>query len=378
MTEVINADMMIAIYGEEDYYRTSSEILHMGNAAYKMMGIDNILHIYIHTYKTFMAVANDDISDEDFAKMMKTNHEQYELSTARKTGLGGVSRFVLVFGDDLINRAKSAYYMNRHLQNNFIIASNEKELLNAETENTLKIFDLLNYAITNNKIDVFYQGIHSNTLGKINKYEALMRVYDQNDNIVPPGVFLEISKKLKLYLTLSKTVVNKALTDFADKDCELTLNLSLFDIQSDEFRLWFYERLKQHPDTSKIIVEVVETENYNNNDAITEFLAEIRKIGCKLAVDDFGSGFATYASIISVKPDIIKVDGEIIKNLTNSNESNVILDSICYMAKLIGSDIVAEFVENEEIQSIISEKGIEFSQGYLFAKPTHFDNLTIN
>ncbi len=377
MTDIINADMMIATFGESQYFKSCSEILQTGNDAYVQLGLDNTIFVYGHTYKNFMAVANDSISDEDFLNLMKGFHEQYELATAQQTGLGGISRFVLAFGDNLIDRINSAYYMNKDLQNNFIVATNEKELLAAETEKNLQLFDLINYALNNDKVVPFYQGIQNNTLGTVTKYEALMRISDKDGKIYPPGMFLDAAKKLKLYLPISKVLLDKALKDFENKRSELSLNISLFDIQSDDFREWFLKRIRLHPDPTKIIIEFVETENYNGNTELINFLNAARDIGCKIAIDDFGVGFATYTSIISLKPDIIKIDGDIIKNLTKNDESKIILNSICYMARLIGSDVTAEFVEDAAIQDIVLYNDIQFSQGYHFAKPEPLSSLNI-
>ncbi len=378
MTEVVGADMMIARFGEEQYYKTCTEILERGNEAYRQLGLDTVIHVYAHTYRTFMAVANDAMSDEDFLNLMKGFYDQYELVNAKTTGLGGVSRFALVFGDNLINRARSAFYLHTDMQQNFIVVSDEKEKLTATTEEDLRIFETLNYALNNNQVVPFYQGIHDNKTGKISKYEALMRVYDSQGKLYPPGLFLETSKKLKLYLQLSKVMLDKALRDFENNDNEICLNISLFDIQTQDFRNWFLERIKKHPNPSKVIIEFVETENYNNNEDLALFLDKVRSIGCKIAVDDFGVGFATYTSIVSLKPEIIKIDGDIIKNLTKTKESNLILDSICYMAKLIGSEITAEFVEDSNIQKIVNNNNIHYSQGYHFAKPEPFENLSFD
>ncbi len=377
MTEVMNADYSIATFGEEKYYKTSSEILAMGTAAYKQMGIDHLIYVYCHSYKSFMAVANDDMSDEDFFNLMKANHEQYQLITAQQTSLGGVSRFVLAFGDNLINRVKSAFYVNKELQNNFIVAGNEKEQLANDAEETAKMFDLLNYAIKNDKVVPFYQGIYNNKTGKIQKYEALMRVFDQDGKIYPPGLYLEAAKKLKLYLTLSKIVIEKSLQAFEDKQSEISLNISLLDIQSPDFQNWFLDRVKQYKDPSKIIVEFLETENYNKNDELFSFLREVRNAGCKIAVDDFGVGFATYTSIISLKPDIIKIDGDIIRGIAKSEDNRLILNSIMHMAKLVNANTTAEFVENTDIQKFVSENDVTYSQGYLFAKPEPFEALNV-
>ncbi len=377
MTEIMNADMSIATFGEEQYYTSCAEILAMGNVAYKQMGIDNVLFVYAHTYKTFMVVATDDMSDEDFYNLMKANHEQYELITAQQTGLGGVSRFVLSFGHDLVNRAKSAYYANMHLQNNFIVAKDEKEQLLANQEQNAQLFELINYAINNDKVIPFYQGIYSNAENKITKYETLMRICDRKGKVYPPGMFLEEAKRVKLYLPLSKIIIHKALKDFEDKESELSINISLLDIQSEEFNVWILERLRSHPHPQRVVLEFVETENYNRGNELFEFLAETRKIGCKVAVDDFGVGFATYSSIISLRPDIIKIDGDIISTLHTSENSKIILKSIKYTSELIGAQTTAEFVENAEIQDIVAQHGVDYSQGYHFAKPMPKEELNI-
>ncbi len=377
MTEIINADMMIATFGEEKYFNSSREILEMGNLGYIQMGLDKVIKVYINSYKHFMAVANDDISDEDFLNLMQESHKQYELITAKQTGLSGISRFVVAFGDDLVNRVKSAYYMNKYSQTNFIVASNEKEIMKNQTEKDLELFDLLNYALNNDKVIPFYQGIYDNRTNKITKYEALMRIYDENGKLYHPGLYLEGAKKLKLYIPLSKMLIEKVLKDFKDKKSEFSINLAYYDIHSLEQKNWIINELKKFPEPNRINIEFVETENYINNIELFSFLNEVRALGCKVSVDDFGVGYATYSSIITLKPNTIKIDGDIIKNLAHNNECKIILESICYMAKLIGANIVAEFVENEMIQKIIMDHKVEYTQGYLFAKPEKIENLNI-
>ncbi len=377
MTEVVNADMMMATFGEEKYTRTSAEILAMGNMAYKQMGIDKLVHVYIHSYKTFMAVANSDMSDEDFYNLMKVNHEQYEIIRGQQTGLAGVSRFVVAFGDDLVNRSLSALYLNKNYQNNFIEENGEREILAAEQDGNVKVLELITDAIKCDRVVPFYQGLYDNKAQKINKYEALMRVYDADGKLYNPGAFLEAAKVLKMYLPLSKIMIDKVLTTFEGKESDVGINITLSDIQSEEFSAWMLDRLKKHPTPSKVIIEFVETENYNKGSELFDFLEKIREIGCKIAVDDFGVGFATYSSIISLRPDIIKIDGDIIKTLVTSENSRIILESVSYMADLIGASTTAEFVENAEIQEIVLQNIVDYSQGYHFAKPMPIEELEI-
>ncbi len=375
MTEIINADMTIATFGAKAYSLGCKEVLTQGKEDVKAAGLENCLIHYTYNYKNFIVAGTQDISDDDFKAIMQKTYEQFVHSSSKEAELSALSRFVLVFGDDLVDRAKSAFYMHRNSQNNYIIASNERELLNTENRAAVEIFNLINYAINEDKIIPYYQGIHNNELGMIDKYEALMRISDAEGRIYPPGAFLETSKKFKLYHTLSKIMINKALNDFEDRISELCINISLFDVENEEFVSWFLNRVKEYKRPDKLTIEFVETENYNCGEKLYGFLNTMRGLGCKIAVDDFGVGFATYTSIISLKPDIIKIDGQIIKRLDTNEDSRTILESINYMSNLIGAKTVAEFVENNEIQEVLLAENVDYSQGFHFAKPQPIEEL---
>ncbi len=378
MTHIINADMMIATFGEELYNQSCKEVLATVKDGLITMGLDSVINLYVNDYRSFLVVANDDIGDSEFEMVMRAFYEQYQRSTAQATAISGVSRFVIVLGEgDMVDRAKSALYMHKKNQNNYIIAANEKAQLTEETEHFIKVFELINYAIENDRVFPYYQGLHNNVTGCIDKYEALMRVGDRDGKIYPPGLFLDVAKKFKLYPTLSKILIGKALDDFRDKKSSVSINLSLYDIESDEFSEWFFKRLESFPDRNRLIIEFVETEDYKRGDQLFQFLKRVTEIGCKIAVDDFGVGFSTYTSVIALKPNIVKIDGDIIRNLCTNKDSLTILNSICYMSKLIGAKTVAEFVEDADIQKILIDENVTYSQGYYFAKPTPFAELII-
>ncbi len=376
MTEVVNADMMIAIYGEALYSGSVTDVLDGFNKAIIANHLEKTIFFYNYSYKNFIIAAGSNISDEDFIMLTRSFHNQYELSTSDQVGLTGIAKFCVAMGDgNLTDKAKSALYANRDEQLNFIIASNETDLLHKEAEEDVRIFGLINEAIDKGYVIPYYQGIYDNDREAFTRYEALMRISDSNNNIYPPGLFLSRSKKLKLYLKLSQIMLDKALSDFENLTSKISLNITLHDVKSKAFKTWLLSRIAAHPTPSQIILEFVETENYNDNSELTDFLLAARNLGCKIAIDDFGVGFASYSSVISLKPDIIKIDGALIKNLVDNEENKLILESITYLAKLIGAEVVAEFVENEEIQNIILDYGVRFSQGYFFAKPEPFDKI---
>lgn len=93
-------------------------------------------------------------------------------------------------------------------------------------------------------------------------------------------------------------------------------------------------------------------------------------MGGKIAIDDFGSGFSNIVNIFKIKSDYIKIDGEIVRNIKNDIFALEFLEMIAGWAKKHGKEIIAEFIENSEIQSLIEKNNIGFSQGYLFSKPS--------
>ncbi len=375
ITKVVNSDVSIASFGEEAYTAGCAEVLNNVRDALKSFSLDDKILLYAHSYNQFILACNDALTDDAFLKVIQTMYEGFEHANAEATPISGVSRFVTVFGDNLINRALSALYANRNSQSNFIIENHENEICLADLTEKVEIFHRIAYAIQNNTITPFYQGIRNNKSGEINKFEALMRLYDEKGKMYSPDYFMRVAKEFKQYNTISKIMLEKALNDFMNTEKELCLNITLFDIKNEDFRTWFIEKIKNYPNPERLTLEFVETENYNDNSVLFDFLQEARQLGCKIAADDFGSGFATFSSIISLRPDIIKIDGDIIKHLVDSEENRIILDSICFIARQIGSHIVAEYVENDEIQKILLERDIEFSQGFHFATPKPLNDI---
>lgn len=103
-----------------------------------------------------------------------------------------------------------------------------------------------------------------------------------------------------------------------------------------------------------------------------QFIHQVRSYGVKIAIDDFGSGYSNLLEIASLDPDYLKIDGELIHDFVNDRTKQIIVDTIVFMAGKLNLNIVAERVENKEIQDEIVKKGIAYTQGYYFSKPMKF------
>ena len=150
----------------------------------------------------------------------------------------------------------------------------------------------------------------------------------------------------------------------------MAINLSLKDLQSHGIRRGILALLEKHSDlASGITFELLEDAQIRDISAIKHFIKRIKHHGVKIAIDDFGSGYSNYERLLSYRPDILKIDGSLIRNLDKNSYSRAIVKSIVSFARDQHIKTTAEFVENETIYEHVRALGIDYSQGYFFGKP---------
>lgn len=378
LIEMNSADATIAFAGLEVYYATCKDFIRDTKSAISEQILDTKIDVYALNYKILVLAASEEISEDFFIYFIKKLSEDYEFATSEKTGVSLVVRFAVVLNQvEMIEVGMNVLMVSQDSQENFITCHNDTRN-NKEANDELKIIDLIKRAIDNDGIVPYFQGIHNNEIGAIDKYESLMRIIDVDGKPYTPFAFMDIAKKYKFYNKLSQILIGKALDSFEDRDESVSLNVSLYDVMSSNFRNWLFNRLKVHKKPGNVVIEFVETEEYNDMSVLLDFLESIKKFGCKIAIDDFGSGYSTLTTVVKLKPDFLKIDGSIIKNLVTSEDSLILLDTIVYMAKKMGTQTIAEFVEDEDIQRILCGRGITYSQGYYFSKPEPIDSIVDN
>jgi EAL domain-containing protein (putative c-di-GMP-specific phosphodiesterase class I) len=134
---------------------------------------------------------------------------------------------------------------------------------------------------------------------------------------------------------------------------------------------YIYDTLSVVDYPQNFIFEILENEEVDAYELIEDFVDRIHQLGALVSIDDFGSGYSNLQHIISIHADFIKIDGSIVKQCFDNPEAENLITLIMGWKKLSGQklSVVAEFVENTEIQNILLRYGVDYSQGYLFAKP---------
>ena len=227
----------------------------------------------------------------------------------------------------------------------------------------------LKSAIGNDRIIPYFQPIFSNKTMKIEKYEALMRMIDDNGKVISPFFFLEIAKKSRIYRKLTKIMIKKSFAIFKDKDIEFSINLSIEDIIDPNMRTYIFNKLESFTRPTNVIFEITESEGINNYNIIKEFITKVKTYGAQIAIDDFGSGYSNFMHLLELKVDYIKIDGSIIKNIIEDRNSQVLTKAIVSVAKELNMKVIAEYVSTEAILNAIKSKGVDHSQGFYLGEP---------
>jgi diguanylate cyclase (GGDEF)-like protein len=234
----------------------------------------------------------------------------------------------------------------------------------------LHLITTIHHHMDAGRIICFYQPIVSLGSGRIEKYETLARMIDQGAEIVPPVDFLHIAKKTRLYPLLTRTIITQACEAFRDRNEEFSLNLSIDDILNPS-TVRFIEECIINTDTAhRIVFEILENEGGKSFNALIHFIRRMKKLGAKIALDNYGIGYTSLENILKLDIDYLKIDGSLIRSIDTDPHSMIILDQIIHLADKAGLKTIAEAVESEAVYDQLKQKGLHYAQGFFTGKPS--------
>jgi EAL domain-containing protein (putative c-di-GMP-specific phosphodiesterase class I) len=205
------------------------------------------------------------------------------------------------------------------------------------------------------------------------KFEALIRLKITNDlglvEYIQPDCFLNLAHKIKSYHHLSRMMLFKSLQHAKDHDLKVSVNLSYQDLINQVLIEDLRQLIIALNIGHQLTFEIVETEDIKDYVQVKEFMDMFRSLGVKLSIDDFGSGFSNFHSVSILRPDYIKIDGSLIKNLDRDFLSWTLVKSICVLARELHIQTIAEYVHSEAVFIKAKELGVDLFQGYYFSEP---------
>ncbi|MBV5320782.1 MAG: GGDEF domain-containing protein [Sulfuricurvum sp.] len=286
--------------------------------------------------------------------------DEIEIVLTATIGYSRADERVLEHATAALKQAKR----NRHSMELFTSESKQ------EQENNIAWYKRIKEAIEESRILPYFQPIVDNNNGKIIKYEALIRLIERDGSVISPYLFLEIAKKTKLYPDLTKIMIDKVVSVFKDTNIPVSLNLSTQDLTNIDLADYLEQTIHENGVEKLIIFEILESEGIENYSSVSEFVDRFKAIGCRFAIDDFGSGYSNFDHLLKLNVDTLKIDASLIKNLPHDRNAQIFVKHICDFAHEMGISVVAEFVANEEIFHQVRAIGIDASQGYYFYEPS--------
>lgn len=212
-------------------------------------------------------------------------------------------------------------------------------------------------------------------------HEVLLRMPDTNGILISPDQFLPVAQEFGLSSRVDLWVLEHTLRFLAAHRERLpgqrfAINLAPSTVCRVQFPLEVSRVLAKYAiEPWQLIFEVTECSNFCNPEQALHILSQLQKMGVRIAIDDFGTGYASYARLKSVDADILKIDGDFIRNIVNNSLDYQIVASICHLARMKKMLVVAEYVETEEIRSAVHALGIDYVQGYLIGRPAPLESL---
>jgi len=291
---------------------------------------------------------------------------------------------------EILKNADAACYVAKDAGRNrvHVYEANDQEL--ALRYGEMQWVSRIQTALKENRFVLFGQKICSLKNTEQNtQYEVLLRYIDESGKFVLPMAFIPAAERYSLMQNIDKWVIARSLKSLAKatklnkiKNTMLFINLSGQSIGEPEILDFIKDKLQQNNVEAKLICfEITETAAIANLSQANEFINQLRNLGCRFALDDFGSGLSSFGYLNNLKVDYIKIDGHFIKQIKTDPLSRVIVDSINRIGIILNITTIAEFVEDHEIIKELKKLNIDYAQGYGIHKPTPLNellNLEIN
>ena len=237
-------------------------------------------------------------------------------------------------------------------------------------------------SLEENLFEIFGQAITplSDPHGEPSHYEILVRLREENGEMVAPGRFIPAAERYNLMPLLDRWVLNETLEELRQIDealltnnISVSVNISGQSLCDDEFLKYAVSTItKSEIDPARICLEITETSAVGNLANALKFIETLSSLGCLFALDDFGSGMSSFGYLKHLPVDYLKLDGIFIQNIIDDPVDRVMVKSIHYVAQAMGLKTIAEYVENEDIIDVVTELGINYGQGYGIDKPSPF------
>ena len=279
---------------------------------------------------------------------------------------------------DAIRKADLACYTAKdHGENQIYIYEEEDSELIRRQEETYWATRIAE-AIDNDRLKLYAQPIVplKNKDPMKQHMEILVRLLDEDDQLIPPNAFIPAAERYKLMHLVDRNVIYKTfsfINEYSDADEKLTqfsINLSGNTIDDKNIINYIKETATELEINPKhICFEITETAAIRNLQKAKLFIKELKSFGFKFALDDFGSGLSSFQYLKNLPVDFLKIDGSFVSDMVNNNVDHAMVAAINEVGHIMGIETIAEYVENDQIVKKLQDLNVDYAQGYGIEQP---------
>ncbi len=290
---------------------------------------------------------------------------------------------------DVMSAADMACYSAKEQGRNRIHIFQHDNLELARIRNEVKLSSQINEALKNSTFKLIFQPIKpiADNPGLIAHHEVLLRMLDKDGELLTGSKFISVAERYNLMPAIDRWVIHNLFMSKgeyirtehdkisyhdanSDHTCLLSINLSGTSL-GDESLLDFIKNEIEEYDIphAAICFEITETAAISNLDIASHFIKELRKLGCRFSLDDFGSGLSSFGYLKDLPVDFLKIDGSFVHDMITNDMNLAMVESINHIGHVLGMQTIAEFVESEEILLKLRELGVDYAQGFAITTP---------
>ncbi len=232
---------------------------------------------------------------------------------------------------------------------------------------SMRASDEIVSALNERRIALAFEPIVATQSREIAFYEALMRVIRADGTVVTAHDIIPIAERLGLVRLLDHRVLELLVAELvASPSLRASLNVSPASTSDPDWWAGLSACLRTHPNVAqRLIVEITETAAIQDIDDTRGFVARAKDLGCRIAIDDFGAGYTSFRSLRRLGVDLVKIDGAFVQNLTRSEDDRAFVHTLLDLARRLGLEIVAEWVQDEQSAALLAAWGCHYLQGAL-------------
>jgi diguanylate cyclase (GGDEF)-like protein/PAS domain S-box-containing protein len=280
----------------------------------------------------------------------------------------------LVNGDEVLVNADLAMYDAKEAGRGRVVIHSGERPDTPRMKTRISWMERIRSALDQERFTVYGQPIMGLLDGSVDQYELLLRMIDENGEVIPPGAFLYVAERYDLVQDLDQWVFQQAVrmleTQGTGIHDTLAINVSGKSLESEQYLEMIEAELKRSKiEPERLTFEVTETAAIANIAVARNFAERLQHFGCRFALDDFGAGFGSFYYLKHIPFDYLKIDREFVTHCLGSRTDQLVIESLVSIARGLDKHTVAEGVEDQETQDFLRRNGVDYAQGYHIGRP---------